>query len=92
MGIFNKETNDESLINDVKNNLLPSDGKKHILMLRSTIQKFQNSGTVVQDKYTKDINDILNYLQDNNYEILDVKESSFTAVSTALHQTLIIYK
>ena len=96
MGLFDKgyEKSTENLYENVKQYLKPKDGLKHIVML-NTMSKTTTNGLECENKYTIQINNIIEEMQRNNYEILDVKidNTSFQAMGNAfLIRTLIIYK
>lgn len=84
--MFNKEANKY---------IAPKDGNTHVLMITS-FSKFGNQNFSVDGKFTGQINPILDGLQQNGYEIVDVKVSAignqgFSKGSTQF-QTVILYK
>ncbi len=96
MGLFDKgyEKSAQNLYDDVKQYLQPKDGLKHIIML-NTMSKMTTNGLECENKYTIQINSIIEEMQRNNYEIVDVKidNTSFQTTGNAfLIRTLIIYK
>jgi len=75
--------------------IAPKDGKIHVLMINS-FSKFANQAFQCEDKYTTQIDTILSYLQDDGYEIVDVKFNSvknqgLTGEMEGFH-TLIMYR
>lgn len=71
------------------------DGKIHTLMLVS-FSKIANTGLSVEDKYTTQIEYIINQMQNDGYEIVDIKinviAEKATFSSSDGFYTLIIYK
>lgn len=55
--------------------LAPKDGKVHVVMLNS-FSKFLNQTFECENKYTGQIDAIISAMQDDGYEILDVKFNS----------------
>jgi hypothetical protein len=75
--------------------LLKSDGMIHVLMLNS-FSKFVNVFLGAEDKYTNQIDLILTKMQEDGYEIIDIKFNSLknqgiTEDMEGFH-TLITYK
>lgn len=95
MGMFDKniEKSGKDLYSDVKQYLSTKDGKKHIVMV-NTMSKLTTNGMECESKYTLQIDSVISEMQQEGYEILDVKmEISQTAMGNAqLIRTLIIYK
>lgn len=94
MGIFDKnyEESSDKLWEDVKKNLKPKNGKKQVILL-STMTK-STAGLECDNKYTLQIGKVLDEMQNEGYEILDLKiETIESSMSTAAFiRTLIIYK
>lgn len=59
----------------VKPNLAPKDGQLHVLMLNS-FSKWLNQNFECEAKYTNQIDAILTALQNDGYEIVDIKFNS----------------
>ena len=96
MGLFDKnyEKSTENLYENVKQYLKPKDGMKHIIML-NTMSKSITNGLECENKYTIQINNIMETMQEEGYEIVDVKidNTTYQAMGNAfLIRTLIIYK
>lgn len=74
MGIFtkNQAVNADNVYKNTKQYLKPKDGFKHILMINS-FSKFVNQYFCCDDKYTTQIDEILQRIQNDGYEIVDVK-------------------
>ena len=78
-----------------KQYLKPKDGKVHVIMFNS-FSKFLNQNFECENKYTTQIDEILSGMQNDGYEIIDVKFSSLqnqglTKEMEGFH-TLIMYK
>lgn len=96
MGLFDKEyeKTTENLYGNIEKYLKPKNGKKHIIML-NTMSKSTTSGLECENKYTIQIDNIIEKMQSNGYEIIDIKidNTMFQSIGTAfLIRTLIIYK
>lgn len=79
----------------VRASLAPKDGKVHVVMLNS-FSKFLNQTFECENKYTGQIDAIISAMQDDGYEILDVKFNSIqgqglTGSMEGLH-TLVTYR
>ena len=59
----------------VRASLAPKDGKVHVVMLNS-FSKFLNQTFECENKYAGQIDAIISAMQDDGYEILDVKFNS----------------
>lgn len=75
--------------------LKPKDGKVHIVLINS-FSKWLNQSFECEDKYTTQIDCILSSMQDEGYEIIDIKFNSIqnqgiSGQSEGFH-TLITYK
>lgn len=97
MGLFtNSQTAvAETVYEKTKQYLKPKDGKIHLLMINS-FSKFANQNFECEDKYTTQLNVILDGLQSDGYEIVDVKFNSLmgqglTGTAEGFH-TIILYK
>jgi uncharacterized tellurite resistance protein B-like protein len=72
----NRKTSAENIYEkQVKQNVADKDGKLHVLMINS-FSKFINQNFGVEDKYTTQIDSIVTALQDDGYEIVDIKFGS----------------
>ena len=85
----------ETIYADSKQYLKPKDGKVHVIMFNS-FSKCINQNFGCEDKYTTQIDEILSGMQNDGYEIIDVKFSSLqnqglTKEMEGFH-TLIMYK
>lgn len=79
----------------LKYHLAPPDGKTHIVMINS-FSKWLNQNFECEEKYSGQIDGILSLMQDDGYEIIDVKFNSIqnqglTGQMEGFH-TLITYK
>lgn len=79
----------------IKKYLRPKDGKKHVVMVNS-YGKWLNVNFGCEDKYTMQMDAIVSCMQDDGYEILDIKFNSLmdNGILKGMEgfQTLIIYK
>lgn len=95
MGIFDKnyEKASDNLYQNIKQYLKPRNGIKHIIML-NTMSKSITNGLECENKYTIQINGIIEDMQNEGYEILDIKIESIqqSIANMFLIRTLIIYK
>ncbi|MBR2311108.1 MAG: zinc ribbon domain-containing protein [Oscillospiraceae bacterium] len=55
--------------------IAPKDGKVHVLMINS-FSKFLNQHFECETKYTTQLDNIISALQDDGYEIIDIKFNS----------------
>lgn len=98
MGLFNKggKQPTKSLYEDYFQKFMKEkDGKIHVLMVNS-YGKWLNENFGCEDKYTDEINHILDGIQKDGYEIVDIKFNSLgdqgaTGRMDGFH-TLIMYK
>ena len=95
MGLFDKgyEKCTENLYENIEKYIKPKDGKKHIIML-NTMSKSTTNGLECENKYTIQINNVIEKMQSNGYEIIDIKidNTMFQSMGAAfLIRTLIIY-
>ncbi len=79
----------------LKYHLAPKDGKIHVVMINS-FSKWINQVFQCEEKYTGQIDGILSLMQDDGYEIIDVKFNSLqgqgiTGQMEGFH-TLVTYK
>lgn len=72
--------------NDIKIKLEPKDGNKHVLLVEEIL--FGNSKKI-GETYNEKINKIIKKIQDEGYEIIDIKLS---LAHIHGYETLIIYK
>ena len=96
MGLFDKgyEKSTENLYGNIEKYLKPKDGKKHIIML-NTMSKSTTNGLECEDKYTIQIDNIIEKMQSSGYEIIDIKidNTMFQSMGTAfLIRTSITYR
>jgi hypothetical protein len=96
MGLFDKgyENSTENLYKNIEKYLKQKDGKKHIIML-NTMSKSTTNGLECENKYTIQINNIIEKMQSNGYEIIDIKidNTMFQSMGSAfLIRTLIVYR
>lgn len=96
MSLFDKnyEKSAANLYEDIKPYLKEKDGMKHVIMI-NTMSKSATNGFECENKYTIQINNVIEAMQGNGYEIIDVKidNTSFQSVGNSyLIRTLIIYK
>ena len=97
MALFTNTQKSESnsIYERAKKHLKPKDGKVHIIMFNS-FSKLANQVFGCDEKYTIELDEIITNLQNDDYEIVDIK---LTAIANqgALGQregfnTLIMYK
>lgn len=98
MGVFTKKQKQASerlYETEVKEYLHEQDGFKHILMINS-FSRWANQAFTVENKYTTQINEVMDRMQEDGYEIIDIKlESQYDQGSSGGatgFNTLIIYK
>lgn len=74
MAIFtNRQKNTAITVYEkMKPYIAEKDGKVHVIMINS-FSKMLNQGFVCDDKYTTEIDTLLSAMQDDGYEIVDVK-------------------
>lgn len=79
MGVFSKsqKSSAETVYTKLKEFLKPKDGHIHVVMVNS-FSKFLNQSFECEDKYTIQIDEILSSMQDDGYEIVDIKFNSLT--------------
>lgn len=82
----------------IRYSLVPKDGHLHIIMIRKYAERLVSNsvtdGLSCEEKYTGQIDMILHLMQNEGYEIIDIKFNSSTSGSEAKleFQTLISYK
>ncbi len=97
MGIFTnmQKSSAETEYNRAKKYLKPKDGKLHIIMFNS-FSKLANQVFECEDKYTTQIDEIISSMQDDGYEIVDIKlatlQNQGTMNITEGYNTLIMYR
>lgn len=82
-------------IKDIKPRLVERDGHVHIIMIDS-FSKFFDQTFGVETKYTEQIGQVVDNMQNDGYEVVDIKFNSLknqgiTGIAEAYH-TLIMYK
>jgi hypothetical protein len=97
MGLFSGEQKNsaDEVYEKMRSYLSKKDGKTHVVMVNS-FSKWINQFFGCENKYTTQINEILSLMQDDGYEIIDVKFNSLanqgiTGTMEGFH-TLIVYK
>lgn len=65
----------DNVYSKAKPYIAPKDGKVHVIMVNS-FSKFANQSFECENKYTTQIDNILSCLQDDGYEIVDIKFNS----------------
>ena len=96
MGLFDKniEKSSDNKYEEIKKYLKPKDDKKHIIMV-NTMSKSITNGWECENKYTLQIDTIIENMQNDGYEIIDIKFDSTqqqSIANTFLIKTIIIYK
>lgn len=97
MGMFTKsqQTAAETVYESIKKFLKPKDGKTHVVMVNS-FSKFVNQVFGCEDKYTTQIDEIICSMQNDGYEIVDIKfnvlQNQGVAGASEGFNTLIMYK
>ena len=88
MSIFNQRV--KQSIDNYKEDLKPKNGNLHILLIETIVDNEYSQ----KKEYMSKINDFLDFMQENKYEILDVKLSIKSERSMAgySYETLITYK
>ncbi|MGN0837477.1 MAG: hypothetical protein ACI4NN_00135 [Pyramidobacter sp.] len=97
MGFFSsgQKNSADEVYKKMRNYLHAKDGKTHIVMVNS-FSKWINQFFGCEDKYTTQIDEILSLMQEDGYEIIDVKFNSLTnqgitGMMEGFH-TLIVYR
>lgn len=77
-------------IDNYKENLKPKNGNIHIILIETIVD---NEYKQKQEYMTK-INNFLDYMQENSYEIIDIKLniSAERSMKGYVYETMIIYK
>ena len=95
MGIFDNYSEEPSdkLYEDVKKYLKPRNGKKQVILV-TTKTKTSTYKLECDNKYTLEVGKLLEEMQNEGYEILDVKIETLATPgsSIAVARTLVIYK
>lgn len=97
MGLFSgvQSNKADNVYKKLKSQLSKKDGKVHVVMINS-FSKWLNQNFECEDKYTTQIDNILSHMQEDGYEIIDVKFNSL--VNQGMfgqmegYHTLITYK
>lgn len=77
------------------NTIKPKNGNVHIMLVDSFSGTGEGSVLQIEEKYSNQINEFLDTLQNKGYEIVDVKFNSVPIqkmTSNMKYQTLILYK
>lgn len=80
----------ENAYNKIKESLKEKDGKVHIVMIKSKIH-LSYEELECENKYTNEVDSIVSSMQDDGYEIIDVKYQAI-GDSPIQYSTLIMYK
>lgn len=97
MGFFTnvQKNTAETEYNRAKKFLKPKDGKIHVIMFNS-FSKFGNQVFECENKYTTQIDEIISSMQDDGYEIVDIKltilQNQGTMNISEGYNTLIMYR
>jgi len=97
MGLFDKQNEkmaEATYDKDIKKYLKERNGKTHVLLIESFANLTAFSITA-DDKYTTQINNILDHMQSDGYEIIDIKINSSEHEGALGNQavfTLVTYK
>lgn len=100
MSIFTKGQRNiaNSVYESAKKYLKPKDGNVHVVMFNS-FSKLMNEIFCCEDKYTTQIDEIVSQMQNDGYEIVDIKVTILQNQGTGLfgsdmegYSTLIMYK
>ena len=97
MGIFSEghKAAGGAVYENMKVHLKPKDGKVHVALVNS-FSKFLNQHFGCDDKYTNQIDELLSCMQDDGYEIIDLKLTNLKGQgifgSLEGYSTLIVYK
>lgn len=77
MGIFTsgQRATAQNTYSNMKKYLKPKDGKVHIIMVNS-FSKWLNQNFECEDKYSVQMDTIISLMQDDGYEIIDIKFNS----------------
>ncbi len=94
MGLFDKnfEKSTSELYKGIKEYLNPKDGNKHVVLINTT-SKLTTNGMECENKYTIQVNGIIEEMQKDGYDILDVKLDASQQImgNMVLIRTLVIY-
>ena len=88
---FEKAKNE--LYQDIKEYLSIKDDRKHVVLV-NTISKLTTNGMECENKYTIQIDGVLEEMQKDGYEIIDIKIDASNQIMTNINliRTLITYK
>lgn len=88
MSIFNQRI--KQGIDVYKENLKHKNGNKHILLIETIVDNEYKQKKEYMDK----INDFLDFMQERNYEIIDIKLeiNEQRSIAGNVYETMIIYK
>ncbi|SYW19519.1 hypothetical protein [Oenococcus oeni] len=93
--MFGKSNSDnKNFYEEISNNFQPKNGNKHILLLR-TYAVWSNKSISVNNQYDSAVNDVLNKMQENGYEIISIEISPMIVTGNGANEgtnTLITYK
>lgn len=97
MGLFTstQKATSDTVYDKMRQYIAPKNGKTHVLMVNS-FSKLTNQVFQCEDKYTTQIDNIIVSLQNDGYEIVDIKFNSvknqgMTGEMEGFH-TLIMYR
>ncbi len=68
-------------------NLKPKDGNKHIILIHTGI----TNGNKPEIAYTEKVNEVIEFIQNEGYEILDIK-LEIGGTQGLSYETLIVYR
>ena len=95
MALFDKnfEKAKNELYQDIKEYLSIKDDRKHVVLV-NTISKLTTNGMECENKYTIQIDGVLEEMQKDGYEIIDIKIDASNQIMTNINliRTLITYK
>ena len=96
MGLFDKniEKSSNNKYEEIKRYLKPKNNKKHIIMI-NTMSKIITTGWECENNYTIQVDTIIENMQNDGYEIIDIKFDSTpqqSITNSFLIRTLIMYK
>lgn len=80
----------ENSYNKIKEFLKEKDGKVHIIMINGKIY-IPHEELSCEDRYTNEVDSVVSFMQDDGYEIIDVKYQ-LVGSSENRYSTLIMYK
>ncbi|GAA0104022.1 hypothetical protein UT300013_06440 [Paraclostridium sordellii] len=80
----------ENAYNKIKEFLKEKDGKVHIIMIKGKVH-LPYEELSCEDRYTNEVDSVVSFMQDDGYEIIDVKYQ-LVGSSENQYSTLIMYK